>query len=88
MATDVFMPKMTDFMEEGTIVSWLVAEGDHVQEGQPILELETDKATVEMEAPATGYLTAIRAGAVAGAVIPVGETIASIVDELAEGIHP
>ena len=80
MATDVFIPKMTDFMEEGTIVSWLVAEGDHVEEGQPILELETDKATAEMEAPATGYLKGIRDGAVAGAAIPVGETIAFIVE--------
>ena len=46
MASEVFISKMTDFMEEGTIVAWLVAEGDHVDEGQPILELETDKATV------------------------------------------
>jgi pyruvate dehydrogenase E2 component (dihydrolipoamide acetyltransferase) len=82
MATDVFIPKMTDFMEEGRIVSWLVGEGDHVEEGQPILELETDKAIAEMEAPATGYLKGIRAGAVAGAAIPVGETIAFIVESL------
>jgi pyruvate dehydrogenase E2 component (dihydrolipoamide acetyltransferase) len=80
LATDVFIPKMTDFMEEGTIVHWLVAEGDRVQEGQAILELETDKATVEMEAPATGWIKGIRASAEAGAVVPVGETIAFIVD--------
>lgn len=86
MATDVFIPKMTDFMEEGTIVAWLVVEGDHVDEGQPILELETDKATVEMQAPATGYVKGIRAGAVAGAVIPVGETIAYIVQAPEEDI--
>ena len=79
MAVDVFIPKMTDFMEQGTIVSWLVAEGDHVDEGQPILELETDKATVEIEAPAGGYVKGIHANAVVGAVIPVGETIAFIV---------
>ena len=88
MATDVFIPKMTDFMEEATIVAWLVAEGDHVDEGQPILELETDKATAEMEAPATGYLVGIRHGVVAGAVIPVGETIAYIVDALDEAVAP
>jgi pyruvate dehydrogenase E2 component (dihydrolipoamide acetyltransferase) len=80
MATEVFIPKMTDFMEEGRLVAWLVAEGDHVDEGQPILEIETDKATAEMEAPASGYLVGIRAGAVPGAVIPVGETFAWIAD--------
>jgi pyruvate/2-oxoglutarate dehydrogenase complex dihydrolipoamide acyltransferase (E2) component len=80
MATEIFIAKMTDFMEEGTIVSWLVAEGDHVDEGQPILEVETDKATAELDAPATGFIVAIRPGAVPGAVIPVGETIAYLVD--------
>jgi len=87
MATEVFITKMTDFMEEGTIVSWLVAEGDHVDEGQPILELETDKAIAELEAPATGYLVAIRSGAVVGRTIPVGETIAYVVDALDEPVE-
>lgn len=80
MATEVFVPKMTDFMEEGTIRSWHVAEGDHVNEGQPILEIETDKALSDLEAPASGYLKGIRPGAVPGATIPVGETIAYIVE--------
>lgn len=80
MATEVFISKMTDFMEEATILSWLVAEGDHVDEGQAILELETDKAAAELEAPASGYLVGIRQGAVAGAVIRVGETVAYVVD--------
>jgi pyruvate dehydrogenase E2 component (dihydrolipoamide acetyltransferase) len=80
MATEVFVPKMTDFMEEGVIRAWLVNEGDHVEEGQPILEIETDKALSELEAPATGYLRGIRPGAVVGAAIPVGETIAYVVD--------
>ncbi len=88
MAEDVFIPKMTDFMEEGTIVSWLVAEGDHVEEGQPILEIETDKATAEMEAPATGYLVGIRPGAVPGAAVPVGETIAYIAATPDESVVP
>ena len=88
MAEDVFIPKMTDFMEEGMIVAWLVAEGDHVEAGQPILEVETDKATAEMEAPATGYLVGIRPGAVAGAMIPVGETIAYIADSADEPVPP
>ena len=54
MATEVFVPKMTDFMEEAVIVAWLVNEGDAVTEGQPILEMETDKAIAELEAPAIG----------------------------------
>jgi pyruvate dehydrogenase E2 component (dihydrolipoamide acetyltransferase) len=89
VAVEVFIPKMTDFMEEGTIIAWLVAEGDHVDEGQPLLEIETDKATAEMEASATGYLVGIRPGAVPGAVIPVGETIAYIAaspNELVEAL--
>jgi pyruvate dehydrogenase E2 component (dihydrolipoamide acetyltransferase) len=80
VATEVFVPKMTDFMEEGVIKAWLVAEGDRVEEGQPIIEIETDKAISEMEAPASGYLKGIRAGADPGATIPVGDTIAYIVD--------
>ena len=80
MATEVFVPKMTDFMEEGVIRAWLVHEGDHVDEGQSILEMETDKAISDLEAPATGYLKGIRQGVVVGAAIPVGEAIAYIVE--------
>lgn len=87
MASEVFISKMTDFMEEGTIVAWLVAEGDHVEAGQALLELETDKATAELESPASGYLVGIRPGAVPGVVIPVGETIAWIVDSPDEAVN-
>lgn len=87
MATEIFIPKMTDFMEEAKILEWLVAEGDHVDEGQPILEVETDKAAAEMDAPASGYLVGIRPGAVAGAVIPVGQTIAYVVDEPGDAVE-
>jgi pyruvate/2-oxoglutarate dehydrogenase complex dihydrolipoamide acyltransferase (E2) component len=87
MATEVFIPKMTDFMEEGTIVAWLVAEGEPVAEGQAILEIETDKATAEMEAPASGYLVGIRPGAIVGAVVPVGETIAYVAESLDEAVE-
>jgi len=79
MTTEVFIAKMTDFMEEGTIVAWLVNEGDRVDEGQAILELETDKANAELEAPVSGYLR-IRPGADPGVAIPVGETIAFVVE--------
>jgi pyruvate dehydrogenase E2 component (dihydrolipoyllysine-residue acetyltransferase) len=87
MAVEVFVAKMTDFMEEGVIQSWLVKEGDHVDEGQPLLELETDKALAELESPASGYLKGIRRGAEPGATIPVGETIAYIVDSPDEPIE-
>jgi pyruvate dehydrogenase E2 component (dihydrolipoamide acetyltransferase) len=87
MAEEVFVPKMTDFMEEGVIQSWLVQEGDKVEQGQPLLELETDKAVSELESPASGYLKGIRPGAVVGAKIPVGETIAYIVESLDEEVE-
>ena len=86
MAVEVFVAKMTDFMEEAVIVAWLVNEGDLVTEGQPILEVETDKAVAELEAPASGYLKGVRPGVVAGATIPVGETIAYVVDTMDEPV--
>jgi pyruvate dehydrogenase E2 component (dihydrolipoamide acetyltransferase) len=86
MAVEVFVAKMTDFMEEGVIVSWLIKEGEAVEEGQPLLELETDKAIAELESPAAGFLKGIRAGAVAGVTVPVGETIAYIVDSMDEPV--
>jgi pyruvate dehydrogenase E2 component (dihydrolipoamide acetyltransferase) len=80
MALEFFVRKMTDNMESGIIRGWLVAEGDYVEEGQPVIEIETDKATVELEAPVAGILKGIRAGAEAGATVPVGETIAFIAE--------
>lgn len=74
----VFMPKMSDFMEAGEIADWLVGEGSAVEKGQPILAVVTDKATVDLEAPASGILRGIREGVKAGANVPVGETIAFI----------
>jgi pyruvate dehydrogenase E2 component (dihydrolipoamide acetyltransferase) len=86
MAVEVFVPKMSDHMEAGVILSWLSKEGEKVERGQPILELETDKAAVELEAPESGYLKGIRAGVVAGANVPVGETIAFIARTPEEGV--
>ena len=56
MATFFAMPKLGLNMTEGRIVSWLVKEGALVKTGQPILEIETDKATNEVEAPASGMI--------------------------------
>jgi len=77
---EVFIHKMTDHMESGRIVQWLVKEGEHVEQRQPIMEVETDKAVAELESPATGILKGIRTGAQPGAEIPVGETIAFIAE--------
>ncbi|PWH20876.1 MAG: hypothetical protein DDG58_00915 [Ardenticatenia bacterium] len=80
MATEIFMPKMTDHMEAGEIIRWLVKEGDRVEQGQVIMEVMTDKVVADLEAPASGILKGIRPGAVDGAIIPVGETFAFIAE--------
>lgn len=76
----VIMPKMGDGMEEGTLLKWLKSEGDAVKEGEPIAEIATDKATVEVEAPGDGILKGISVQE--GANVPVGEPMAFV---LAEG---
>lgn len=76
MATDVIMPQMGFDMEEGTVVRWLKAEGDHVDRGEPIVEVETDKATVEVESFASGLLR--RIVVTEGVTVPVGQIIGII----------
>ena len=78
MPVEIFMPKMSDHMEQGEIADWLVNEGDEVEEGQAVVEIVTDKTSAEIEAPASGVLLGIRKGAEKGGVVPVGETIAFI----------
>jgi pyruvate dehydrogenase E2 component (dihydrolipoamide acetyltransferase) len=63
-------------MEEGTVLQWLVAEGDRVEQGQPLVEIETDKATVTHEADAAGIVLALTVGE--GATVPLGAPIAVI----------
>ncbi len=75
MATEVKLPRLGQGMESGTIVKWLKAEGEAVQKGEPLYELDTDKVTQEVEAEATGVLLKI---AVDAGEVPVGETIAFI----------
>lgn len=76
MATDVIMPQMGFDMEEGTVVRWLKSEGDHVDRGEPIVEVETDKATVEVESFASGLLR--RIVVTEGITVPVGQVIGII----------
>ncbi len=56
MATEVFMPKAGMDMQEGTIIKWLFSVGDEVQQGDTLLEIETDKVTMDVEAPCSGTL--------------------------------
>ncbi|MEY4881723.1 MAG: hypothetical protein RLZ87_1152 [Armatimonadota bacterium] len=77
--TEVIMPKMGDGMEEGTLLEWLKNDGDKVKSGQVIGSIQTDKATLELEAPASGYLKGILLAA--GGTVPVGKAIALILKE-------
>ena len=77
MAFSVVMPALEMAQETGKLIAWRKKEGDRVAKGEPLLEIETDKAVVEVEAPADGILAGIRAAE--GSDIPVGQTIAWIV---------
>jgi pyruvate dehydrogenase E2 component (dihydrolipoamide acetyltransferase) len=75
MATEVILPRLGQGMEAGTIVRWLKSEGDAVEKGDPLFELDTDKVTQEVEAEASGVLLKI---AVAEGEVQVGRTVAFI----------
>jgi pyruvate dehydrogenase E2 component (dihydrolipoamide acetyltransferase) len=74
---EVVMPRLSDSMEEGTIVRWFKQDGDRVSQGEPLAEVETDKATVTFDADADGTLRILAAE---GATVPIGGLIASIGD--------
>ncbi len=76
MAYRVFMPKAGMAMEEGRILRWFKQEGDPVDKGEPLLEIETDKVSMEVEAQESGVLLKILKGE--GEVVPVTETIGYI----------
>ncbi|MEW5720349.1 MAG: biotin/lipoyl-containing protein [Chloroflexota bacterium] len=76
MPTNVIMPALEMAQDSGKNLRWLKAEGASVTKGEPIMEIETDKVTVEIEAPASGTLAQVTARA--GDVIPVGQTVALI----------
>src|SRR3954468_11478468 len=78
MATEIKLPRLGQGMESGTIVKWLKSEGDRVEKGEPLYELDTDKVTQEVEADASGVLLKI---AVEGGEVDVGRTIAVIGEE-------
>src|SRR5919204_1067088 len=75
MATEIKLPRLGQGMESGTIVKWLKSEGDRVEKGEPLYELDTDKVTQEVEAEASGVLLKI---AINEGEVQVGRTIAVI----------
>ena len=76
MATDIVMPRLSDSMEEGTILRWIKSQGDEVAVGDELVEIETDKANMVYEADAAGTLIEIMAQE--GDTLPIGETIARV----------
>ena len=79
MPTNVIMPALEMAQETGKVIRWLKTPGSAVTKGEPIVEIETDKITVEIEAPASGVLRDVTA--LEGEVVPVGRTIAVIAEE-------
>jgi pyruvate dehydrogenase E2 component (dihydrolipoamide acetyltransferase) len=82
VSSEVKLPRLGQGMEAGTIVKWLKSEGDQVEKGEPLFEVDTDKATQEVEAEASGVLLKI---AVESGEVPVGQTIA-VIGEAGESV--
>jgi pyruvate dehydrogenase E2 component (dihydrolipoamide acetyltransferase) len=76
MPVDVIMPKMEMSQETGQVIEWLKKEGEWVEKGEALLSIETDKVTVEVESPASGFLAGIQAQA--GETVPVSTVIAHL----------
>ena len=83
MATEIKLPRLGQGMESGTIVKWLKSEGDTVEKGEPLYELDTDKVTQEVEADASGVLLKI---AISEGEVEVGKTIA-VIGEQGESVE-
>jgi len=79
LATEVIMPALNPGQETGIFLEWLKQEGETIEKGEPLMEVETDKANVEVEAEATGILSNISVQP--GDEIHVGEVIAMILSE-------
>ncbi len=76
MATDIVMPRLSDSMEEGTILRWMKSVGDEVERGEELVEIETDKANMVYEAPDGGTLIEVVADE--GETLPIGQVIARV----------
>jgi pyruvate dehydrogenase E2 component (dihydrolipoamide acetyltransferase) len=73
--TEIVMPRLSDSMEEGTILKWLKAPGDAVSRGEPLVEIETDKANMTYESDSDGTLEIVAAE---GDTLPIGAVIARL----------
>ncbi|MCW3033851.1 MAG: catalytic domain of component of various dehydrogenase complexe, partial [Solirubrobacterales bacterium] len=73
--SEIVMPRLSDTMEEGTILRWLKSDGETVARGEELVEIETDKATMVYESDVAGTVTLIAAE---GETLPVGRPIATV----------
>ena len=80
MAHEIIMPALGMAQETGRLVAWLKNEGETVSKGDPLMEVETDKSTMEVESPKDGFLVNI--SALANSDVPVGDVVAYIVENL------
>ena len=80
--TDIVMPRLSDTMEEGTILRWLKSDGEEIARGEELVEIETDKATMIYESDQAGPLTLVAAE---GDTLPVGATIARVGGDARDG---
>jgi pyruvate dehydrogenase E2 component (dihydrolipoamide acetyltransferase) len=86
MPTEIFLPRLTQTMDQGRIADWMKREGEAVTQGEPLLAVESDKSTVELEAPASGVLARIdrqtgetvEIGATLGWITTAGEAAANL----------
>ncbi|MDP7518633.1 MAG: biotin/lipoyl-containing protein, partial [Phycisphaerales bacterium] len=79
MPIEITMPRLSDTMEKGTIIKWHIAEGDNVTAGDVLADVETDKATMEMQAFDDGRVSRIAVDE--GVAVAVGTVVAVIVEE-------
>lgn len=88
MPVEIIMPKVDMDMSTGTIAQWHVSQGDRVEKGLPLFDIETDKAIMEIEAPATGVLGSVSP---TGVALPIGAAVAWLYEEgevVGEPPHP
>jgi pyruvate dehydrogenase E2 component (dihydrolipoamide acetyltransferase) len=76
VSTEVVMPRMGETVDEGTVNVWYKAQGDQVSEGEPLLEIGTDKVDTDIPAPASGTLAQVKVPA--DETVPVGTVLAVI----------
>src|ERR1700726_623151 len=86
MTIEIKVPTLGESVTEATVAKWLKQPGEAIERDEPVVELETDKVTLEVPAPAAGTLGEIRAAE--GSNVPVGAILGIIADGAAGGLHP